>query len=57
MRPVDESTYLSCSNFAFSGETESTSVTLTAGQRVTVVVDGFTREDAGPYTLTVSFSP
>ncbi len=55
--PVDESTYLSCSNFAFPGETESTSVALTAGQRVTVVVDGFTREDAGPYTLTVSFSP
>ena len=35
--------------------TEMAEVTLAAGQRVTVVVDGFNTDDAGPYTLTATF--
>jgi cysteine-rich repeat protein len=34
---------------------EEAQVTLAAGQQVTVVVDGFNTDDAGPYTLTASF--
>ena len=34
---------------------EMATVTLTAGQQVTVVVDGFNTDDAGPYTLTAAF--
>lgn len=55
--PIDQETYLACGNWAQAGETESSTVSLTAGQVVTVVVDGFTREDAGPFTLTATFSP
>ncbi|MFO0550092.1 MAG: DUF4215 domain-containing protein [Polyangiaceae bacterium] len=55
--PVDDATYLSCSNFAQAGETEQTSVSLSAGQAITVVVDGFTQDDAGAYTLTALFTP
>lgn len=35
--------------------TEMADVPLTAGQQVTVVVDGFNTNDAGPYTLTATF--
>ena len=35
--------------------TEMAEVTLTAGQQVTVGVDGFNTNDAGPYTLTATF--
>lgn len=54
---VDQTPYLACSNFAWAGETEKTTVSLIQGQVVTVVVDGFTKADAGPFTLTASFAP
>lgn len=45
-------TQLACSSV--SGPEEA-SVPMTAGQSVTIVVDGFNVNDAGPYTLTATF--
>lgn len=53
----DESTFLGCGNFAQAGETESASAFLQAGQVVTVIVDGYTKDDAGAFTLTADFAP
>lgn len=55
--PANETPSLACSNFAPAGDTEQTSVTLAQGQAVTVVVDAFTKADAGPFTLTAIFAP
>jgi cysteine-rich repeat protein len=55
--PIDPGTYVACSNFAQVGEVESTSPSLAAGQTVTVIVDGFTTADEGPYVLTATFEP
>lgn len=52
-----ETTYLACSNFAFPGTNEETTVPLAAGQLVTVIVQGFTDADAGAYQLSASFAP
>ena len=46
-------TELACSSVL--GPNEEASVALTAGQRVTVVVDGFNVDDAGPYSLQAQF--
>ncbi len=46
-------TELACSSVL--GPNEEAEVTLTAGQTVTVVVDGFLADDAGPYSLAASF--
>lgn len=54
--PIDDASYLTCANSAWPGETESANVTLAAGQTVTVIVDGFTREDAGPFELSADFA-
>lgn len=48
-------TYVACSNFASPGEEEMTSPLLTQGQVVTVIVDGFTASDEGPFSLTATF--
>jgi len=53
--PASPEAYLSCGNSAQAGDTETAQTTLSAGQTVTVVVDGFTREDAGDFTLSASF--
>jgi len=55
--PIDEATYLSCSNSGFPGSSESTTVDLLQGELVTVIVDGFTPSDAGSYTLNATFDP
>ena len=55
--PASFDTYLACSNFAPVGQSESTSATLSAGQTITVVVDGFTVIDAGPFALEAAFEP
>ncbi|MBL9026932.1 MAG: DUF4215 domain-containing protein [Myxococcales bacterium] len=55
--PVDPATYLSCGNSGQAGQSETASALLSAGQVVTVVVDGFTPEEASTFTLTASFSP
>jgi hypothetical protein len=55
--PIDPGTYVACSNFAQVGEVESPSPSLAAGQTVTVIVDGFTTADEGPYVLTATFEP
>ncbi len=55
--PIDESTFVACGNFAPAGDDDTAVASLTAGQAVTVIVDGFTREDAGPVTLLASFEP
>lgn len=46
-------TELACSSVL--GPNEEAEVTLTAGQTVTVVVDGFLADDAGPYSLAATF--
>lgn len=43
---------IACSSVAGPEEED---VTLAAGETVTIVVDGFGHEDAGPYTLTATF--
>src|SRR6185503_10347623 len=48
---VDE---LSCQPGFLGGDLD---VAMTAGQAITVVVDGFAPDDAGAYTLTASFGP
>lgn len=53
--PANEEDFVGCSNFAFPGRDEATDVPLSAGQVVTVVVDGFMASEEGPYTLTASF--
>ncbi|MFT3769246.1 MAG: DUF4215 domain-containing protein [Minicystis sp.] len=53
--PVSPDTYVACSNSASVGMTESTSPMLSAGQTVTVIVDGFRSSDAGPYGLEAEF--
>jgi cysteine-rich repeat protein len=53
--PITPEAYLSCGNSASEGATETAQAGLSGGQVVTVVVDGFTREDAGDFTLTASF--
>lgn len=55
--PVDTSEYVSCSNSGQAGEIESTSVPLTAGEHITVIVAGFSDTDAGAFTLSASFAP
>ncbi len=54
---IDDQTQLHCSNFAWEGQTEISSTTLVAGQEVTIIVDAFTREGAGAFTMNVSFAP
>ncbi|NUP04467.1 MAG: hypothetical protein HOW73_00210 [Polyangiaceae bacterium] len=53
--PASRDTYVACSNFAFPGTSEMTSPPLTGGQAVTVIVDGFTAGDAGPFELSATF--
>ncbi len=55
--PIDPANFVACGNFAWEGQTETATAFLSAGQQVTVIVDGFTREDAGSYTMNVSFGP
>jgi cysteine-rich repeat protein len=55
--PVDGMDGLACANSAFQGMNEMITVALTAGQRITVVVDGFTQAEEGPFALTASFTP
>lgn len=54
--PTNES-FRACANGALAGTDLETSVVLAAGERITVVVQGFTVGDAGPYTLQASFGP
>jgi cysteine-rich repeat protein len=55
--PVAPETYVACSNFAPQGQEESTTALLSNGQVVTVLVEGFTSIDEGPYALTATFEP
>jgi cysteine-rich repeat protein len=55
--PIDDETYLACSNSGFPGEIESDVVEVTEGQLVTVIVDGFRPHEAGAFTLTAQLTP
>lgn len=52
--PVTDESYLACSNFSQPGFAESTMVEVTEGDELTIVVDGFTPTQAGPFTLTAT---
>lgn len=54
--PPDVQAYVGCSNFAPIGAKEQLEVTLSAGQLVTIVVDGFSAGDVGPFSLTSTFT-
>ncbi|MCE9572354.1 MAG: DUF4215 domain-containing protein [Deltaproteobacteria bacterium] len=47
-------TELACSSVV---DVEAADVTLTAGQHITIVVDGFSSGSQGPYSLTATFTP
>lgn len=55
--PVDAQKLLSCSNSGHAGQTETLSVPVTAGQKLTVVVQGHTPEDGGAYELEAKLVP
>jgi cysteine-rich repeat protein len=55
--PIDGTGELSCGNSVPGSGTETSMTALAAGQQVTIVVDGFTRDDAGDFTLDVAFAP
>jgi hypothetical protein len=49
-----QNTQIACSDFGAVGGVENLSIPVTAGQQVTIFVDGFASTDAGSFTLTVS---
>ncbi len=56
--PVSFDTWLACgSNFLGGAGNETASAQLTAGQVVTVIVDGSRTGEAGAYALTATFTP
>jgi cysteine-rich repeat protein len=52
--PPATMTQLACSSVV---DVEEIDLELTAGQQITIVVDGFDAEDAGPYELNATFTP
>jgi cysteine-rich repeat protein len=55
--PFDPGALLSCSNSGLAGETEKLSVPVTAGQTLTVLVQGHSTEDGGSYELEAKLVP
>jgi cysteine-rich repeat protein len=55
--PFEPDKLLSCSNSGWAGETETIGVAVTAGQKLTVLVQGHSSEAGGSYELTAKLGP